>query len=170
MRRKEQEKINLLKSKYVKVSAAAGLPTKMERMSVRGYHRVKTVDELKKKGGKVLQKDGDSGKIKMLKVLKGLGAAAKNYPVKLADSNQHARLAKNQTIKGKTFAGKGTSVEIRERFRLESDYSVPAEEWKKVSGKGYLIVNGKRRYTELHWYEADGEIYEMKVKRYLDES
>lgn len=170
LRRKEQEKINLLKSKYVKVSAAAGLPTKMERMSVRGYHRVKTVDELKKKGGKVLQKDGDGGKIKMLKVLKGLGAAAKNYPVKLADSNQHARLAKNQTIKGKTFAGKGTSVEIRERFRLESDYSVPAEEWEKVSGKGYLIVNGKRRYAELHWYEADGEIYEMKVKRYLDES
>lgn len=47
LRRKEQEKINLLKSKYVKVSAAAGLPMKMERMSVRGYHRVKTVRELK---------------------------------------------------------------------------------------------------------------------------
>lgn len=40
----------------------------------------------------------------------------------------------------------------------------------KVSGKGYVIKDGKPVLAELHWYEADGEIYELKVKRYLDES
>lgn len=100
---------------------------------------------------------------------RSFGAAAKKYQVKLVDSNQHTRLAENQTITGKTFAGKGTDKEIGVRFKLESDYHIPADEWKKVSGKGYVIVDGKKVLAELHWYEADGEVYEMKVKRYLDE-
>ena len=68
------------------------------------------------------------------------------------------------------FAGKGTDTEIRDRYRLESDYHIPADEWEKVSGNGYIIVNGKKRYAELHWYEADGEVHEIKIKRYKDES
>lgn len=106
----------------------------------------------------------------ILTVHKSLGAAAKRYDVKLAEGNGHTKLAEGQKIEGKIFAGKGTNVEIRDRFRLERDYHIPADEWKKVSGKGYIIKNGKRVLAELHWYEADGEIYEMKVKRYLDES
>ena len=46
LRRKEQAKINLIASKYKKVSDAAGLPTKAERMAVGKYHRVKTLEEL----------------------------------------------------------------------------------------------------------------------------
>lgn len=30
--------------------------------------------------------------------------------------------------------------------------------------------NGKAVLAELHWYEANGEKYEIKIKRYLDES
>lgn len=116
---------------------------------------------------KTLEKSEQGG---IIKVQKSLGAAAKNYKVKLADSNEHTKLAENQEINGKTFAGRGTNTEIRDRFRLESDYHIPANEWEKVSGNGYVLVNGKRVLAELHWYEADGEIYEMKVKRYLDES
>ena len=78
-------------------------------------------------------------------------------------------MAEGQEIRGKTFAGKGTSTEIRERFRLESDYRIPADEWEKVSGEGYIIKGGERVKAELHWYQAEGEIYEMKVKRYLNE-
>ena len=112
----------------------------------------------------------NSAKSSRIIVHKSLGAAAKNYQVKLMEGNGHTRLVENQKIEGKTFAGRGTDSEIRDRFRLESDYHIPADEWEKVSGKGYVILDGKRVLAELHWYEADGEIYEMKVKRYLDES
>lgn len=118
------------------------------------------------KSVKTLENATGSGKIV---VHRSLGAAAKKYQVKLNDSNQHAQLAEKQTIRGKTFDGKGAEKEIRDRYRLESNYGAPASEWSKVSGKGYVIVGGKKRLAELHWYEAEGEIYEMKVKRYLDE-
>lgn len=102
-------------------------------------------------------------------VHKSVGANAKNYPVKMPNSNQHVKLAENQIIEGKTFAGKGTKKEIRSRFSLESTYHIPADEWEKVAGKGYVIVKGKKRHAELHWYEVNGEIYELKIKRFLDE-
>lgn len=106
----------------------------------------------------------------IIEVNRSVGAAGKNYSVKLAESRQHTKLAPDQKIIGKPFAGKGTESEIREKFRLESDYNIPADKWQKMSGKGYVMLEGKRIKAELHWYEADGEVYEMKVKRYLDES
>ena len=109
-------------------------------------------------------------KSSIIEIGKSLSASAKNYPVKLPDSNQHVKLAEGQTIVGKAFAGKDTNVAIKDRFRLESKFNIPAGEWKKVSGKGKIIENGKEVLAELHWYEADGKVYEMKVKRYLDES
>lgn len=42
LRRLEQEKINAITHKYKQLSDASGLPTKMERMSVSKYHRVRT--------------------------------------------------------------------------------------------------------------------------------
>lgn len=65
------------------------------------------------------------------------------------------------------FAGKGTSVPIRDRYRLESQYKIPADEWQKVSGKGYVIVKGKNRLAELHWYEARENKYNIKVVRWI---
>ena len=115
---------------------------------------------------KTLKNEEKSGTIE---VHRSVGASAKNYPVKLPDSNQHVKLAEGQKIEGVTFAGEGTEKEIRERYRLESFYKIPASEWKKVGGKGYVIVNGVKRYAELHWYEARGQKVELKVKRYLDE-
>lgn len=40
----------------------------------------------------------------------------------------------------------------------------------KVVGKGKVVVDGKQVMAELHWYEANGEVVETKVKRYYDES
>ena len=91
-----------------------------------------------------------------------------NCKTKLPDSNQHVKFAEGQTINGVTFAGKGTDTEIRDRFRLESTYNIPADKWEKVSGKGKVVVEGKEIMAELHWYQADGEVFEMKVKRYLE--
>ena len=94
----------------------------------------------------------------------------KKYPVKLPDSKQQVQIVRPQVITGKVFAGKSTGVEIRDRFRLETDYGVAASEWQKVSGNGKIILNGKIQKAELHWYQAKNRMYEIKVKRYLDES
>ena len=51
LRRRTQERINLLTGKYDKFSKAAGLPTQRERMQVAGFRRVKTKAELTN-GGK----------------------------------------------------------------------------------------------------------------------
>lgn len=129
--------------------------------------RKKISEKLGKTKTKPIENVGKSSKIK---IYKSLGASGKNYSVKLPDSKQHTKLVGGQEIHGKTFAGKGTTTEIRERFRLESTYKIPADKWQKVGGKGKVIVDGKQVNAELHWYEADGEIFEMKVKRFLDES
>lgn len=46
LRRLEQKRINAITHKYKQLSDASGLPTKMERMSVSKYHRVKTNNEI----------------------------------------------------------------------------------------------------------------------------
>lgn len=148
------------------------LQTLKDRAKYFGLDKTEDFNDYKKKylkAAKTVENTGKSGIMKMVEIHRGLGAAAKNYPVKLPESRQHVKLAEGQKISGTTFSGKGTDTEIRERFRLESDYKIPAEKWEKVSGNGYVIVNGKKRKAELHWYQADDEIVEMKVKRYLNE-
>jgi hypothetical protein len=148
------------------------LETLKERAKFFGLDKTKEFNNYKNKylkAAKTVENTGKSDIIKTVEVMKSLGAASKKYPVKLPDSRQHAKLSEGQKITGKTFAGKGTDTAIRERFRLESDYKIPADEWEKVSGVGYVVVDGKKRKAELHWYEANGEIVQMKVKRYINE-
>lgn len=99
-----------------------------------------------------------------------IGGEMKKYPVKLPDSQQHTQIVKPQVLTGKVFAGKGTGIELKNRFKLESDYGISASEWQKVSGKGYVILNGKIVKAELHWYQAKDKAVGIKIKRYLDES
>jgi uncharacterized protein with gpF-like domain len=132
--------------------------------------QARTGKKSSEKSNKTIENSEKSDIIKSFEVGKSLGAAAKKYPVKLPESKQHTKLTEGQKIEGKAFAGKGTGKELRDRFRLESTYHIPASEWQKVSGKGYVIVGGKNKKAELHWYEAEGMIYEMKVKRFYDES
>lgn len=121
-------------------------------------------------GGRGSNGAGKHAPISKISVVVELSDDLKKYPVKLPDSQQHTQIVKPQTLTGTVFAGKGTGVEIRDRFRLESDYKIPAKEWQKVSGNGYVIDRGKRRKAELHWYQAHDKIVGIKVKRYLDES
>lgn len=104
-----------------------------------------------------------------LTIPKSLSASGKNYPVKLLGSKNRTKFVEGQEIKPTVFAGKGTDVEIRDRFRLESFYKIPADEWKKVSGIGYIVIEGKEVKAEIHWYEAFDQKVEMKVVRYFDE-
>lgn len=146
------------------------LKTLQDRAEYFGLDKTESFNDFKKKYLKTLENDEKNDIIKSFIIGKSVGASAKNYPVKLPESKQHVKLAEGQQIEGTTFAGKGTDRVIRDRFRLESTYKHPADEWQKVSGKGNVVVDGKPKKAELHWYEAEGEIVEMKVKRFYDES
>ena len=146
------------------------LKTLKERAAFFELDKTKNFKEYKEKYLKALEKDAKSGIIKSFEVGRSIGAAAKRYSVKMPESKQHTKLAEGQKIEGVAFAGKGTNKEIRDRFRLESTYGIPASEWQKVSGNGMVIVDGKQQKAELHWYEAKGQVVEMKVKRFYDES
>ncbi len=161
--RAKQAQLELLMQKYRRLVAGS---LDEEKVS---FYQAK-LDELGEKQEKILDKSSQSDKIISFEVGRSLGAAAKNYPVKMPESRQHTKLAEGQKIEGIAFAGKGTRKEIRDRFRLEATYGIPADEWSKVSGKAYVIHNNKPVKAEVHWYEANGEIFEMKVKRFYDES
>ena len=58
LRREAQSRINLITSKYKKFSDAAGLSYKSQRMSVSGFRKVKTAEELTKaNGGGIINKN-----------------------------------------------------------------------------------------------------------------
>lgn len=129
-----------------------------------------SVEKFEELTAKSVDKSGGSGIIKTDEVIgRSVGAAGKNYPVKLPDGN-HSKFAEGSTIsKIKVFAGDGTDTPIRNAIYLECDYGIPAEKWQKVRGEGTVVFEGKKRIAEIHWYEADNEKYDMKVKRWLDE-
>lgn len=98
--------------------------------------------------------------------LRGVG---KNYPVRKNDNGKpfgdHCKLDTKKDIeKAEVFAGKGTNKEIRNRRFLESNFHIPADEWQKCSGFGYVIINGKSTRVELHWYQAQGVRVDLKIK------
>lgn len=137
----------------------------------RTFH-TKITRKSKEKSSKALEKADKSDIIKSKDILIGrsVGATGKNYPVRLPNGN-HAKFAEGTKItKIKVFAGKGTNVPIRNRVYLETKYKIDADKWQKVRGEGVIVVEGKRKTAEIHWYEADEERVEMKVKRWLDES
>lgn len=105
-----------------------------------------------------------------IQIHKSIGAAAKNYPVRLPDGTISKLQEGTKITKVYTFAGKGTNKVIRVAKNLEKMYNIPISEWKKVRGDGYVVIKGKSRHCELHWYEtkATGRV-DMKVKRYFDE-
>lgn len=100
---------------------------------------------------------------------RSVGAASKNYPVRLPSGN-HAKIVEGTEITGiKTFAGKGTNVPIKTAKLLEAKYFEKAEQWEKVRGTAIIRENGVNKKVEIHWYEANGKRVEMKVKRYYNE-
>ena len=111
---------------------------------------------------------GENGGINKENIIVGrsLGAASKNYPIKLPDGNHGKVLEGTEITDIVVFAGKGTSHPLRVSKQLEEMYHIPADEWEKVRGTAYIRVGNQNKKAELHWYEAEGERVEMKVKRY----
>lgn len=165
------DKFQLEPNVYAECPSASGTARNDCRCRCFLEYTLMSVEKFEELTGKSVDKSGGSGIIKENIVIgRSVGAAGKNYPVKLPDGN-HAKFAEGSTItKIKVFAGEGTNVPIREAIFLESNYGIQADKWQKVRGEGIIIENGIKRTVEIHWYEADGEKIKMKVKRYLDES
>ena len=133
-----------------------GLEPRLNRM--RSYKSIDISD----KSGIIKEKD--------INIFKSVGAAGKNYPVKLPNGN-HSKLAEGTKItKVKVIMGYGTDTELRDRFYLEREYGISADKWQKVRGEGIVVFNNENRIAEVHWYEAEGQREKMKIKRWLDES
>lgn len=142
-----------------------------ERADFWGLDKAETFKDFKQKYLKTLENSRQSDTISLENIVvhKSVGAASKNYPVRLPDGN-HAKLAEGTEVtKVKAFAGAGTDTEIRERFRLETEYQIRADKWQKMRGDAYIVQDGSIEHVEIHWYEADGERVEMKVKRVFDD-
>ena len=92
--------------------------------------------------------------------------SGKNYPIKFIGSD-HVAFESQIVDKVTVIAGKGVATPIKDSIRLEGVYNHPSTRWEKVSGVTYLRYKGNRIKTEIHWYEANGERYEVKVKRVI---
>lgn len=163
LRRREQERINLITSKYAKVSKAAGLPTKAERMRVSGYHRVKTLEELDpnltfiKNQVKIKAESGLPKKLKGLPDEKIKATADVNLP-KINGVVPKGADATNVTV----MAGSGTSTAIRDVKRLYAQYPKAGkpENWQKKTSD---VFTDNYKYV-VHWYENNGFVPEGEIK------
>lgn len=111
---------------------------------------------------KILKKDN----ILTKRFARGSG---KNYPIRIGNF-QHVKFD-NEIVENVTvIAGKGTSVDIRDVKRLQNMYSEPEKRWEKITGITYIKYKNKRLKVEIHWYEANGKRYDIKVRKVFDES
>ncbi len=191
-RRAAQEKLNILTRKYKQFSDAAGLDVHKERMSVSGFHRVKTQAELKRNqipANSVLTFAENGGILKSSDggffgspVSKGIGAKSANYPavyypgtdipVKFVAGSRPFFPADH------TMAGFGckTGRQIDDIERLIEEYNCDARRWRKEKAQYEVYYeDGNIRIVELHWYQHPeiGKV-EYKVKTrggdfYIDE-
>lgn len=93
-----------------------------------------------------------------------------DFPILSPDGEENIRLADGEYIRNvKVFAGKGTSVRIRDAEDLEEYYGIAASEWQKVKGIANVEYDGEIHRAELHWYQADeiGRV-EAKLKQQPD--
>lgn len=119
--------------------------------------------------------DDDLTKIKYDDIIfgKSLGAAAKNYPVKASgNSRQHFKFAEGTNITDVVLImGKGTNKPLADKYRIAIRNGIKnPDDIQKMSGNGVVVDNGVNRPAEIHWYVANGEEFEFKVKRYKDET
>lgn len=136
-----QEKIRQLNQKYDELSKVSGLPTKVDRLRVEGFSRVRLN---KNDNPKTYHVDNET---------------LQNAIFSDKISTNKWIVPKNTIIENVTvIAGQGTSTDIRAKRKLEQKYS--SGNWTKRSG----TVNGKYYSYQIHYYEKDGIQYEGKLK------
>ena len=68
--------------------------------------------------------------------------------------------------------GYGTNRPLNNKHKIALTHGIDnPNAIQKLRGEGFVMVDGKKRKVELHWYEdGTGNRYNFKIKRYLDES
>lgn len=148
LRREAQARINLLTSKYAKLSKESGLPTKMERMQVSGFRpvKVKELPKVAKANDTVLQNKLD-------------------YDIIYKDKRKQGIVPSNVDIKDvHVIAGYGSSTSIRVAKDLEERHGGDYRLWQKKTGTAESAYGN----YEIHWYEYNGVQYEAKLKGYRE--
>lgn len=148
MRQDAQLKINQLTSKYAKLSKGCELPTKMERMNVKGFRsvKIKKLPKVEKSDDTLLQNKLDYDIIYNNKRKQGI------VPTDVSLTNV------------RIIAGKGTATKIRVVKDLENNYGGHYTQWQKKAG----IAESSYGKYEIHWYECDGKQYQAKLKGYKE--
>ena len=156
------------RDKLADFQTGTGLLPDTSRTQVYGFGR--SIAQKAVAAQKRVDKSGGGGIMKADEIIgRSLGASAKNYPVRLPDGN-HAKFQEGSSItKIKVIAGNDTKVQIRDAIYLQERYKIPAEKWQKCRGESIVLVDGVPRKAEIHWYEADGEKHDIKIKRWLDD-
>lgn len=158
-----EDKINIFKDKYTDLCDKVGLEKRYNRMASYNSRSSSIKPLTYNKNDGIIRND--------IQIYKSLGAAAFRDTVKLPNGNKGKIKEGSKITKVVTFAGEGTNKPIKVANHLEKQYNVPASEWKKSRGDGYVICDdGIERHAELHWFESEktGRI-KMKVKRYFDD-
>lgn len=94
--------------------------------------------------------------------------SGKNYPIKFIGSD-HVKFDSQKVENVIVIAGQGVKTPIREAPRLESFYKHPKNKWQKISGTTKIKFKGKSLKAEIHWYEANGQREEIKLKRIFED-
>lgn len=94
--------------------------------------------------------------------------SGKNYPIKFIGSD-HVKFDSQKVENVIVIAGKGVKTPIRDAPRLESFYKHPKNKWQKISGTTKIKFKGKSLKAEIHWYEANGQREEIKLKRIFED-
>lgn len=118
----------------------------------------KAFGEWKERTGLAFSTERDTIKLTDILIQHSIGARnANEFPILSPDGEENIHIADGEYIRNvKVFAGKGTSVRIRESESLEEYYGVPASEWQKVKGFANVEYDGEIHLAEIHWYQAEG--------------
>lgn len=64
------------------------------------------------------------------------------------------------------FAGGPGQKPINVAHFLEGKTGIPASQWRKAQGHGVVLNAGAQKGAVLHWFEANGEMYSVKVVKW----
>lgn len=64
------------------------------------------------------------------------------------------------------FAGGPGQKPISVAHFLEGKTGIPASQWRKAQGHGVVLNAGAQKGAVLHWFEANGEMYSVKVVKW----
>lgn len=162
LRREAQYKINLLTNKYAKLADASGLPTKMERMDVRGFRsvKIKSIDNVSRSG---IIKDEE-----LVKLYDKSGKYLRSIPrpdVKLPDETMSIITKGTHITDVEVFAGKGAKNELRVREHLKNNYGGNADNWQHSKGHAFVDTPNGSKKANVHWFEEESVgVVEMFVK------